>query len=84
MKFKQHIPRYAYGFKAHEEDFNSLNELLNINIVKKFKSQEGFYQYSLTEDRMLMAEYEKGYRWTVIGFIDNPVEGLPKWIAKYE
>jgi hypothetical protein len=81
MKIKQYRPNYYSGFEEEEVEFNSVDELLNISWVKKFSDDNSFYRYSIS-DECLMAECNNGYDWYVIGMLDTPFSGLPKWKAK--
>lgn len=74
--------------------FTTLEEL--IQATAEFQS-EGFVELALDEltygngltNRSILATYDEGYEWTVVGFIveatSEEVEalGLPKWKAKY-
>lgn len=81
------IKQYRPAFIDCEDDnkeiiFNTTEELLGIDFVKNFSQNGNFYKYSISENH-LMAEYENGYEWWVIGYINNPKEvNLPKWIPK--
>lgn len=77
----QHFPGYM-DFDSECIGFNTLEELLAIPWVKSFSMLEGFYRYSA--DTYLMAELKDGYHWWCIGKLRHPVEGLPKWEAKYK
>lgn len=84
--FKKHIPNACKDGNELDEinEFNSLEELLEIPYVKKQTDRKTFYRYSLSENH-LMAEYESGYNWWVLGFINDISNlDLPKWEAKYK
>lgn len=88
---KQHRPAYFSGFENKVVLFEDVVELLEIEFVKNFSRQEGFVRYSQTDQEasygsrsvMLMAEYNDGYSWWVVGYLDSPVKGLPHWTPKY-
>jgi len=97
MKVEQHIPASFSGFNRAKEEFNTIDELLNIDWIKKFAERDDFYRFSLARDKnsnsdkpqhVLMVEYKKGLEWWVIAYIrDKDISGikdLPEWEAKYE
>lgn len=88
MKIKQHIPNFCAGFEPKVEKFKNLEELLNIEWVKHFSELKKFYQYSVSDRCRLMAEYDDGYSWYVIGYLDiglfESMPQLPEWVAKYK
>lgn len=77
-KIKQHIPGYVAGVKRRVAEFETLEQLLDIPWVKLMKDRPGFHRFSLSGDR-LMAEFQQGRLWFVVGYLDEPVEGLPVW-----
>ena len=94
---KQYRPSYFTGFEDKENIFSSLKELLNIKWVDNFRKildgqiNPEFYQYSISEysdlkgyKYLLMAEYEDGYKWYVVGFINKNdiIKELPIFKAK--
>lgn len=73
-KIKPH-PSFLF---AGVRTFTSLEELLNIEWVDFFRRSPNFYQYSIDKDATnygfeytLLAEYNDGYNWWIIGFIDE-------------
>lgn len=78
-QFKPHMP----AFVDAEEDalkaqpFNTLEELLSLPFVKKFKEYD--HQFCLSEDNELMKVKDDGSWWWVVGFLKEPVAGLPLW-----
>jgi len=80
-RFVEHYPAYCdYDPKSY--GFDTLEELLNIEFVKRFKNQKGFCRYSYSSPH-LMAEYNEGKKWWCVGSIRNNL-GLPKWEPIYE
>jgi len=75
---KQHIPDFCEGFEKALVEFNTLEELLAIDFVKKFSTFPKFHQFSMNDGHMI-AEYRGGREWWVVGRIREPVEGLPAW-----
>ena len=76
-KFIPHIPAFIDVVPPPDEQFNTVNELMRLNFVKRFSG------YALSLDKnYLIGVSENGNLWRVIGFIDN-VEGLdiPQWKA---
>ena len=81
---RQYRPNYFTGFKNETRTFGSLKELLSIDWVDNFRKlpngqiDPNFHQYSINKysnhkgyEYILLAEYENGYKWWVIGFVDE-------------
>lgn len=89
MIFKQHIPNCVdLSRKPAPIEFNTLEELLSIPTVKSsMDSYDGrVFSYFAISDSHLMAVYNDGYRWWVVGSIygdDIPSLNLPKWEPRY-
>ena len=85
---KQYIPNFISGVDPETVEFNTLSELLDISFVKIHKDKD-FYQYSVSEDRwgtILMAEYNSGIKWWVVGNLPrftssftSSIVGLVSW-----
>ena len=83
-KIKQHIPDFVSDVIPKIEEFSTTEELLEIDFVKGWSEDKDFYEYALSENRLMaIIELENGIKWWVIGYIDN-VENidLPKWKQK--
>ena len=88
----QRIPAFVSGVRPKIESFRTLDELLAIPWVIRFTDQsrtfmqwiqrvklDAFYQFSKAE-RELMAEYNGGDKWWVVGHIRYPGDvDLPTW-----
>lgn len=91
-KILQHRPGFFDSDNPQQEiEFSTLEELLKIKFVKKFTNRADFYQFSISRkltSPTLMAEYDNGYKWWVIGFLINTKEEiknqLPAWKPKYK
>jgi len=87
MEIKQHRPGCVdMDDEPITESFSTTKELLNIPFVKSFGSNPGFHQYSIADpvdDPSLMAEYNKGQKWWVIGHLKNidTILDLPNWVS---
>jgi len=90
-KIRQYFPNFYSGFDPQTIEFNTQKELLKIDFVKGFSENKTFFRYSLIIDdnktsefkSTLMAEYKNGYKWFVVGSIDNVDSlNLPKWKSK--
>lgn len=67
MKFIKHIPNCVDTSDENPPvEFSTLDELLQIPFVKRFSKDENFYRYSINKEH-LIAEYNNGYSWWVIG-----------------
>jgi hypothetical protein len=86
---REHIPGWASDFAPRYAQFSSIDELLDIEWVRKWKDIGQFDQFSISPSERgpssLMAEYEDGRKWWVIGFIDRKdiPKQLPIWEPKY-
>lgn len=61
----------------------SLEEILAGEWTDFWKNDlEGPVRWSQSGSR-LMAEYDSGFKWWVVGFFDAPPEGLPEWKPRY-
>lgn len=89
----QYRPAFFDGFENEVNEFNSVEELLRIPWVKQFSNGEvkNFHRYSVSMPNKkwgeskchLMAEYDNGAVWWVVGKMDENeiIEELPKWEA---
>jgi hypothetical protein len=93
----QHIPAYVSGFENKTRGFASLNELLNIDFVNRFRqlpnglNDPNFYRFSVSKhsdyegyEYVLMAELHNGTSWYVIGYLNDTeiIKELPIWEPK--
>jgi hypothetical protein len=79
----QYRPAYFAGFENEVVAFDTIDALLAIPFVANFRTVDGFHRYSVwCEDgapARLMAEYETGRRWLVVGTFDGEAPCLPNW-----
>jgi len=88
----QYRPAFFSGYENETREFNSLDELLQIEWVASWTEYEDFYRFSICKHSRdkhpytLIVELNEGFKWLVIGFIDNDsyIDKLPNWIAKYK
>lgn len=76
------IPRNMFEqYSQTPIEFNSLEELVNLPFVKHYKNKKDFYRFSITnsKSKMLMAEYNEGSVFWVVGFLSEAIEGLTEW-----
>jgi hypothetical protein len=83
-EIRQHIPSFIDGVDPLTIPFETVAELLDIPFVKNFIDGMAwpFYRFSFCPDiSALMAEYQLGQHWFVVGFIRDPLPGepLPIW-----
>lgn len=90
-KIKQYRPGYFYGFENQEIIFNTEKELLEIDFVKNFSNEPNFFHFAIstinkkrkddkTEKHYLIAVYENGSTWWVVGTLDNVIDlEIPLW-----
>lgn len=99
---RQYRPAYFSGFVEEVETFSTIKELLDIEWVNSFKLLGGqinpkFYRYSINRypygnkcsvgyENILMAEFNNGYEWWVVGYIDENsiIKELPVFEIKHE
>lgn len=96
-KITQYRPNFVSGFENDTAHFNSTDELFEIPFVKNFKNEgtslgSKFFQFSQDEYSVsqpekrfvLLAEYDCGKLWYVVGFTDDNeiIKTLPKWVEK--
>jgi hypothetical protein len=88
---RRHRPAYFSGFDDEKSEFNSLKELFDIEWVDNFRKPPNFHRYSVSKSvsgkgYVIIAEYDNGYEWWVIGFTDDDkiINELPTWEAKYK
>jgi hypothetical protein len=79
---KQHLPPFITGMDRVVASFDTLDDLLAIPFVAKFARGPGFRRFSLgpyVDTVMLLAEYDGGVRWWVVGYISGDPPDLPAW-----
>ena len=85
MKIKENIPGFVDGASPRQADFNTKEELLELDFVKSWSRGKGFHRFSLTDYgagfKLLMAEFDGGKRWYVVGFIypGETTLDFPEW-----
>ena len=89
VKIRQHIPSFFEGFEPVEAEFTTLDELKNIDFVKKVCESPEFIRLSLSDNHILMLELsssipvdQKKKIFYVLGYIsegDVSILGLPKF-----
>lgn len=81
MTFKPYIPGQRYPGPAQNKEFRTLSELEAIPHVHEAMEKPGFYKLCLEMEGepTLLAEYNYGGHWSVVGYIVPPVFqiGLP-------
>ena len=74
----QYCPTFFEGFENKTVEFSTDDDLINIPFVKNF-ARDNFSHYAMSGD-CLMAIYDYGFDWWVIGTIQYPASvKLPKW-----
>lgn len=83
------------GDDANPVQFETKQELFELQRLKDFAAMEGHYRFSCTYDpadrfgtrekTMIIAEQDFGYKWWVLGYVfDADISSwLPRWEAKY-
>ncbi len=79
---REHIPPYCSGVESRTDSVSSVEELLALPWVARFRmmSPQTFYQFSLSDHRRLMAEYDTGKEFWVVAYLssDEPID-LPEF-----
>ena len=90
----QYRPAYFSGFENLVQSFSCLKDLLNIAWVDSFRklpngqNKPNFHRFSISKysdhpgyEYTLMAEYDDGKTWWVIGYLDENeiIKELPIW-----
>lgn len=83
-KFTQHIPNFVSGVDPLIIEFETFDELLNTQFFIGQKNEYDDFSHFASSDEMIMLVRDDGYRWWVLGKIDD-VSNIPleKWVAKY-
>ncbi len=88
MKITQHIPGFVQTDDPPETaEYASAAELLAVPFVHRWTTvKPGFHQFSSSRRNQmtrpyLMAEFDEGRVWYVVGFMDGDLPDLPEWVA---
>lgn len=78
-KFTQHVPAFVDMSNPQSFYFDSTQELIENDYLKKFSNRPNFNHFALSRN-VILAIFDDGFRWIGLGFVDNPenVE-LPPW-----
>ncbi len=77
--FRQRVPNYIDAPKPDPHVFNTLEELYADPHINNYMSKPDFSHLAIDGD-YLMAIFDEGYKWWVLGFIENPDDiDIPKW-----
>lgn len=84
IKFVQHIPDFVSGEPAVTIEADSIDELLQSEVVQRYKSPD-FYRWSWSPNQgkwskaCLLVETENGRHWWVVGYLSEIPKELPMW-----
>ena len=77
--FKHHIPSSVDIAKPDDVEFNTTEDLINIPHLKKYSAINNFVEF-VKSDNTILATFEDGYNWWVMGTVDNADDlDLPVW-----
>lgn len=89
-RIKQHLPASVDGIEiCNNIEFNTTEELLKIEFVKRYSEMNNFDYFGLHEN-ILVAVFDGGKKWICIGSIENleiidlPRIGWRKASSKYQ
>ena len=72
-------PTYEVRERPEPLEYETLQDILDMDFIKRFLSREDFYKFSRSGNH-LMLELRDGYEWHVVATIEN-IEALdlPEW-----
>lgn len=85
---QRHLPTFCSEHKKEILKFKDVDELFNIDFVDRFSnnvSEHVFYGFSISRNEkphLLMAEYDEGKKWFVVGYLNGEediLRDLPDW-----
>jgi hypothetical protein len=86
IELKQHIPAFFEGFDAKLERIENVADLDGIDWLQSWRRHPDFYRFSVSRDagrmKLLMAEFDQGRKWYVVGILSNDLPELPEWVVK--
>lgn len=77
-RITQYIPPFVTVPYLFDYPFSSLEALMEIPFVKAF-SEDKFFEKFVVSGDSLMAIYEGGCKWEVVGTLEDSDIGLPEW-----
>lgn len=80
-EFRQHTPRFIDQQAMAQTIvlFNDIKELLSTDMIQNY-TKDGNFSFFCMDENILIASYNDGFKWTVVGTIKYPEEvDLPKW-----
>ena len=93
MHFRQHVPGSCDGVEPYSFYFETTEDLLEHPRVAEYQQDNytghgAFHRYSRSrhgDETLLMAEYDGGKHWWVVGYIDGePGVDLPAFVPVKE
>ena len=87
--FNQHVPGYCDIDNPVHFAFETQEQLLEHDFIKKWSTHNNFCNYAISyhprsSRRSLMIITDEGYQWNVIGYINGPIQlDLPEFEPKY-
>lgn len=73
---RQHVPGF-FDAEPQRTEFSTVEELRGIEWVYNYLDEPG--KYLAQRDGLLMVVSGDGKWWWVIGYLQQPVNGLPRW-----
>lgn len=82
VKFKEYIPAFCDDREINrvEIEFSTGKELLSNSFFDRWRTQDNFSHF-VKSDNMIMAIFDKGFFWWVIGSVTNNhfIDDIPEW-----
>jgi hypothetical protein len=88
MTIREHLPGYITTHEPSTATFNTAQELMEVDFVRRKADYPAFRRFSVSRDDparlKLMLEADDGREWYVIGHLSGDVPELPDWIPVRE
>ena len=81
-KFIQCVPAFVDHVTPSKVEFSTFEELTESEVVSRYKHEDfvEFVMSNKSNNNVLMAIYDDGYRWSVVGYIsDFDCSEIKKW-----
>lgn len=79
IKVKQHIPDYCEGFTRETVVAATTVEMLKTELFQRFSDSPMFTCFELADRNSVIAVYQEGLQWWVVGFVIEGTLELPRW-----
>ena len=78
-KFRQHIPNFVDTDPAPDFDFETTQDLLALEVVRRYGQRKDFSHFAM-HGNCLMEISDGGHYWWVVGYVEHlEAVDLPQW-----